>query len=52
MKLVSDIGFFSLVKNGRVIVYVDKFYPSSKTCHKCGYINKQLKLSDRQWVCP
>ena len=36
----------------RKIVYVDRFYPSSKTCHNCGYINKQLKLSDRQWVCP
>lgn len=35
----------------RKIVYVDRFYPSSKTCHNCGYINKQLKLSDRQWVC-
>lgn len=36
----------------RKIVYIDRFYPSSKTCHNCGYINKQLKLSDRQWVCP
>ena len=36
----------------RKIVYVDRFYPSSKTCHNCGYITKQLKLSDRQWVCP
>ena len=36
----------------RKIVYVDRFYPSSKTCHHCGYINKQLKLSDRQWTCP
>ena len=36
----------------RKIVYVDRFYPSSKTCNHCGYINKQLKLSDRQWVCP
>lgn len=36
----------------RKIVYVDRFYPSSKTCHNCGYINKELKLSDRQWVCP
>ena len=33
-------------------VYVNRFYPSSKTCHNCGYINKQLKLSDRQWICP
>ena len=36
----------------RNIVFVDMFYPSSKTCHKCGYVNKELKLSDRQWVCP
>lgn len=36
----------------RRIVYVDRFYPSSKTCHNCGYINKELKLSDRQWICP
>ena len=37
---------------GRQIVYVDRFYPSSKTCNHCGYINKELKLSDRQWICP
>ena len=37
---------------GRQIVYVDRFYPSSKTCNHCGYIKKDLKISDRQWVCP
>jgi len=36
----------------RKLVFVDRFYPSSKTCHHCGYVNRQLKLSDRQWVCP
>ena len=36
----------------RKLVFVDRFYPSSKTCHHCGYVNKKLKLSDRQWVCP
>ena len=36
----------------RKIVFVDRFYPSSKTCHNCGYINKGLTLKDRQWVCP
>ena len=35
----------------RKIIYVDRFYPSSKTCHNCGYINKQLKVNGRQWVC-
>ena len=37
---------------GRKLIFVDRFYPSSKTCNHCGYINKKLKLSDRQWVCP
>ena len=36
----------------RKIVFANRFYPSSKTCHNCGYINKSLKLNDRQWVCP
>ena len=35
----------------RRIVFVDRFYPSSKTCHNCGYVNKQLTLNDRQWKC-
>ena len=35
-----------------LIIKSDKFYPSSKTCNHCGYINKDLKLSDRIWICP
>ena len=31
---------------------VDRFYPSSKTCHSCGHIHKGLKLNDRVYVCP
>lgn len=31
---------------------VGRFYPSSKTCFDCRYIHKDLKLSDRHWVCP
>lgn len=29
----------------------DRFYPSSKTCSKCGLINKNLKLKDRMFSC-
>lgn len=29
----------------------DRFYPSSKTCHKCGCIKSDLKLSDRTYTC-
>lgn len=31
---------------------INRFYPSSKTCNKCGYIKQDLILSDREWVCP
>ena len=30
---------------------VDRFYPSSKLCHECGNIKKNLKLSDRIYIC-
>ena len=30
---------------------VDRFYPSSKLCHKCGNVKRDLKLSDRTYVC-
>lgn len=35
-----------------LVIKSDRFYPSSKTCNHCGYINKDLKLSDRTWICP
>ena len=37
--------------NGNNIVRIGRFDPSSKMC-ACGYINKDLKLSDRYWTCP
>ena len=37
---------------GRQLIIIDRFYPSSKTCHNCGYIYKDLKLSQRDWICP
>ena len=30
---------------------VDRYYPSSKLCHNCGQIKKDLKLSDRIYKC-
>lgn len=34
------------------LVYIDKWYPSSKRCNDCGYIYKDLKLKERSWICP
>ena len=38
--------------NNCIVVKSDRFYPSSKTCNHCGYINQNLTLKDRKWVCP
>ena len=38
--------------NNCIIVKSDRFYPSSKTCNTCGYINHNLTLKDRKWTCP
>ena len=37
--------------NGIELRVVDRFYPSSKQCHCCGRIKKDLKLSDRTYKC-
>ncbi len=57
---VSDLGFYDFVqklkyiacKKGRQIRFIDKWYPSSKTCHVCGAVNQDLNLRDRIWQCP
>ena len=36
---------------GRTLVQVDRFYPSSKLCHECGWKYEELKLSEREWTC-
>ena len=33
------------------LIKIDRFAPSSKTCGKCGYVYKGLKLSERSWTC-
>lgn len=39
--------------NGKKVVKVDRYFPSSQTCNVCGYANKQTKdLSVREWECP
>ena len=38
--------------NNCIVIKSDRFYPSSKTCNHCGYINQNLTLKDRKWTCP
>lgn len=59
-KSINDLGFgifkqrltWACEKNGCLLVKADKWYASSKTCNDCGFVNKELQLSDREWVCP
>lgn len=37
---------------GKILSIIDRYYPSSKLCHVCGYKNIDLKLKDREWICP
>ena len=38
--------------NNCLVIKSNRFYPSSKTCNHCGYINNELTLKDRIWICP
>ena len=59
-KHISDVSWSKFIdlltyKAGwgdKKIVKVDRFFPSSKTCNCCGYINQNLKLDMREWTCP
>ena len=54
---VSLGTFYSMLEykakwNDKVVVKIDRFFPSSKTCNVCNYINQDLTLKDREWTCP
>jgi len=37
--------------NDKQVVKINRWYPSSKTCNVCGWINQDLNLSVREWTC-
>ena len=57
---ISDVSlgtFYTMLEykanwNDKLFVKIDKFFPSSKMCSKCGWINQDLTLSVREWTCP
>lgn len=59
-KSVHDLGwgyFLNRLKtkadeNGKVVIEADRWFASTKTCHICGYVNRDLIVSDRGWICP
>ena len=59
-RAISDLGFYEFKRQliykanqwGKAIKSVDRFYPSSKTCHHCQHKVDDLPLSVRYWQCP
>ena len=60
-KSISDASWGTFINmltykaewNSKKVVKIDRFFPSSQTCHICGYVNKEIKdLSVREWECP
>jgi len=57
---ISDLSFSSFILKlkylasvkSKTLVFINRFEPSSKTCSECGYINQNLELKDRSWLCP
>lgn len=58
-KHISDASWGKFVElltykaswNDKNLIKIDRFFPSSKTCNKCGYINQDLNLTMREWTC-
>ena len=58
-KAISDVAWSSFVTklkykaewNGKEVVAIDRFFPSSKTCSCCDHIKESLSLEERTWTC-
>src|SRR2546429_2477341 len=56
---VSDASFSEVKRQllykaeqyGGYVQLVSQWYPSSKTCHACGWVKQDPTLADREWVC-
>jgi len=59
-KSISDASWSSFVRMleykcdwyGKMLVKIDRFFPSSKTCSNCGHKEDKMPLNIREWTCP
>jgi putative transposase len=57
---ILDSGFgkfreclsYKLTRQGKAFLVVDRFSPTARTCHHCGFVRKELSLKERTWLCP
>lgn len=59
-KSIADAGWSEFTRQleykgewyGTRVVRIGRFYPSTKTCSVCGFVNRELTLKARSWLCP
>jgi putative transposase len=59
-KAISDVGWgmfvnflsYKLDHEGKVLVEIDRWFPSSKLCSNCHYQISEMPLDVRTWICP
>ena len=59
-KAISDVGWgmftnfldYKLKEKGGLLLEIDRFFPSSKTCSSCLYQMSEMPLDVREWTCP
>ncbi|MEU0569565.1 transposase, partial [Nonomuraea sp. NPDC005983] len=59
-RVISDCGWgefrrqlqYKTAKQGRHLIVIDRWHPSSKTCSACGHLLAELSLATRTWHCP
>ena len=57
---ISDLAFaeflkildFVAEKKGKTVSYIDRWYPSTKTCSECNFAIDKLGFNERYWICP
>ena len=59
-KAISNVAFGEIKRQllykcqmrGKLLLFVNRFFPSSKTCSSCGCIQEKMPLNIREWTCP
>ena len=59
-KAINDLAWsqfvsflmYKALNEGKFVIKINRYFPSSQLCSHCGYKNENLTLKDREWICP
>lgn len=43
---------YKLERQGKELILVDRYVPSTKTCSACGFVREAVHYKERSWICP